>query len=110
MANSFFLTDSITLLHLKSQSALHFCRFDVKHISASGRCAIITEKVNICVTLLGPLLPPYFLLSKAKASCSLTPPPSKVGKACTLSGARVLRLHLIILRKNLSEPSYVGYP
>ena len=39
------------------------------------RCAIITEKVNICLTLYGPLPPPYFLLSKAEASCSLTPPP-----------------------------------
>ena len=37
------------------------------------RRAIITEKVTIYLTLLGPLPPPYFLLSKAEASCSLTP-------------------------------------
>ena len=37
------------------------------------RRPIITEKVNICLTLYGPLPPPYFLLSKAVASCFLTP-------------------------------------
>ena len=47
-------------------------KLDLTHLV---RHAIITEKVNICLTLLGHLPPPYFLLSKAKASCSLTPPP-----------------------------------
>ena len=45
------------------------------------RRAIITEKVNICLTFYGPLPLPYFLLSKAEASCS---PPPQVSKNCTL--------------------------
>ena len=64
-------------------------KLDLTHLV---RHAIITEKVNICLTLFEPLPPPYFLLSKAKASCSLTPPPpvSKVSKTCTLTRALVL--------------------
>ena len=58
------------------------------NLTIDVRCAIITEKVNIC------LAPPYFLLSKTEASCSLTPTPSKVGESCTLSRAQVLRLRL----------------
>ena len=58
------------------------------------RRAIITEKVNICLTLQDPSLPSYFLLSTAKASCSLTPPPLQVGESSTLSRAQVLRLRL----------------
>ena len=62
-------------------------KLDLTHLV---RHAIITEKVNICLTLYGTLPPPYFLLSKAEASCSLTPPPSKVSKTCTLTRALVL--------------------
>ena len=37
-------------------------KLDLTHLI---RHAIITEKVNICLTLFEPLPPPYFLLSKA---------------------------------------------
>ena len=70
------------------------------------RRAIITQKVNICLTFLGTLHP-YFLLSKVKASCSLTPPPFKVGKSFTLSGARVLRIRLICKQYLFNVPSMV---
>ena len=51
-----------------------------------------------------PSLPSYFLHSKAEASCPLTPPPpSKVSKTCTLTGALVLMARLISLKPKLSQ-------
>ena len=55
---------------------------DVKHIYF--RRVIITEKVKLLLTLTPTS--PFFLLSKAKASCSSPP---KVSKNCTLSVALV---------------------
>ena len=57
------------------------------------RRALITEKVKLLLTLYRPL-PPPFLLSKAKASCSSPLPLKKVSKNCTLSGASVATARL----------------
>ena len=65
--NLFFVKPNHTLILLNQSEASK---------SELVRCAIITEKVNICLTLYGPLPPPYLLLSKSKASCFLTPAPS----------------------------------
>ena len=64
--------DSHTML-LKSCVMSSYFESTISDCSVASilRRAIITEKVNICLILYGPLPPPYFLLSKDEATIAV---------------------------------------